>query len=183
MLVWLAWFVASHFGARLPFLPIPLWTGAASLIPALQSRWVTWGNAIAGAVCLIGSLILSWYVANFGSYNATYGSLGAVIGFLIWMWLSTIIVLGGAAFKHVARASVAIPFVLALGFAVSAVAAMLIDRFGHVAGYGLMAAGLAALGVVAALVFTHKEHEVEKADEHAEAIDTVAASKARTRVR
>jgi hypothetical protein len=34
--------------------------------------------------------LLSWYVANFGSYNATYGSLGAVIGFMVWMWLSTI---------------------------------------------------------------------------------------------
>ena len=35
-------------------------------------------------------------VANFGTYNATYGSLGAIIGFLIWMWLSTIVVLAGA---------------------------------------------------------------------------------------
>ena len=40
--------------------------------------------------------MLSWYVANFGSYNATYGSQGAIIGFLNWMWLSTIIVLTGA---------------------------------------------------------------------------------------
>ena len=39
---------------------------------------------------------MSWYVANFGTYNATYGSLGAIIGFLIWMWLSTIVVLAGA---------------------------------------------------------------------------------------
>jgi membrane protein len=39
---------------------------------------------------------LSWYVSNFGNYNATYGSLGAVIGFLVWMWLSTIVVLVGA---------------------------------------------------------------------------------------
>jgi membrane protein len=61
-----------------------------------QWRWVTWGSAIAGAVWLVGSLALSWYVSNFGSYNATYGSLGAVIGFLVWMWLSTIIVLIGA---------------------------------------------------------------------------------------
>jgi membrane protein len=61
-----------------------------------QWRWVTWGSAIAGAVWLVGSLALSWYVSNFGSYNATYGSLGAVIGFLVWMWLSTIIVLVGA---------------------------------------------------------------------------------------
>jgi membrane protein len=61
-----------------------------------QWRWVTWGSAIAGTVWLVGSLALSWYVSNFGSYNATYGSLGAVIGFLVWMWLSTIIVLVGA---------------------------------------------------------------------------------------
>ena len=61
-----------------------------------QWRWVTWGSAIAGAVWLVGSLALSWYVSNFGNYNATYGSLGAVIGFLVWMWLSTIIVLVGA---------------------------------------------------------------------------------------
>ena len=54
------------------------------------------GSAIAGAVWLVGSLALSWYVSNFGNYNATYGSLGAVIGFLVWMWLSTIIVLVGA---------------------------------------------------------------------------------------
>ena len=35
-------------------------------------------------------------MANFGSYNVTYGSLGAIIGFLVWLWLSTIIVLAGA---------------------------------------------------------------------------------------
>jgi membrane protein len=58
--------------------------------------WVTWGSAIAGAIWVAGSLLLSWYVANFGNYNATYGSLGAIIGFMIWMWLSTIIVLVGA---------------------------------------------------------------------------------------
>jgi membrane protein len=59
-------------------------------------RWVTWGSALAAAVWIGGSLLFSWYVANFGAYNATYGSLGAVIGFLIWMWLSTIVVLVGA---------------------------------------------------------------------------------------
>jgi membrane protein len=61
-----------------------------------QWRWVTWGSAIAGGIWIIGSLLLSWYVGNFGTYNATYGSLGAVIGFMVWMWLSTIIVLAGA---------------------------------------------------------------------------------------
>ena len=60
-----------------------------------QWRWVTWGSAIAGGIWIVGSLLLSWYVANFGDYNATYGSLGAVIGFMVWMWLSTIVVLMG----------------------------------------------------------------------------------------
>jgi len=61
-----------------------------------QWRWVTWGSAIAGGIWIVGSLLLSWYVANFGTYNATYGSLGAVIGFMVWMWLSTTVVLTGA---------------------------------------------------------------------------------------
>lgn len=60
-----------------------------------QWKWVTWGSAIAGGFWVIGSLLLSWYLGNFGSYNATYGSLGAVIGFMVWMWFSTIIVLAG----------------------------------------------------------------------------------------
>src|SRR5215475_6367520 len=60
-----------------------------------QWKWVTWGSAIAGGFWVIGSLLLSWYVGNFGSFNATYGSLGAVIGFMVWMWFSTIIVLAG----------------------------------------------------------------------------------------
>lgn len=59
-------------------------------------RWVTWGSGIAGAIWIGGSLVYSWYVAHFGTYNATYGSLGAVIGFMIWMWLSTVVVLLGA---------------------------------------------------------------------------------------
>lgn len=59
-------------------------------------RWVSWGSAIAGVVWLLGSLLLSWYVANFGDYNATYGSLGGVIGFMVWLWLSiTIVLVGG----------------------------------------------------------------------------------------
>ena len=62
----------------------------------LHSRWLTLGSAIAAGIWLAGSLLLSWYVANFGTFNATYGSLGAVIGFLVWLWLSTIVVLSGA---------------------------------------------------------------------------------------
>ena len=61
-----------------------------------QWRWVTLGQRHRGGLLwLVASLLFSWYVANFGSYNETYGSLGAVIGFMTWIWLSTIVVLLG----------------------------------------------------------------------------------------
>ena len=50
----------------------------------------------AAIVWLTASALFSWYVANFGSYNKTYGSLGAIIGFMTWIWLSIIVVLVGA---------------------------------------------------------------------------------------
>jgi membrane protein len=59
-------------------------------------QWVTWGSAFAAVVWLAASALFSWYAANFGSFNKTYGSLGAIIGFMTWMWLSTIVVLVGA---------------------------------------------------------------------------------------
>ena len=59
-------------------------------------RWVTPGGIVAAVLWIVVSMLFSWYVANFGSYNETYGSLGAVIGFMTWIWLSTIIVLLGA---------------------------------------------------------------------------------------
>ena len=59
-------------------------------------RWVTWGSVVAGVLWLIVSGLFSWYVANFGSYNETYGSLGAAIGFMTWIWISTTVVLLGA---------------------------------------------------------------------------------------
>ncbi|WP_430910405.1 YihY/virulence factor BrkB family protein [Methylobacterium sp. sgz302541] len=59
-------------------------------------RWVGFGSVIAGVLWLVGSLLFSWYVASFGNYNETYGSLGAVIGFMTWIWISaTIVLLGG----------------------------------------------------------------------------------------
>jgi membrane protein len=47
-------------------------------------------------VGIAASVLFSWYVANFGSYNTTYGSLGAIIGFMTWIWISIIVVLVGA---------------------------------------------------------------------------------------
>jgi membrane protein len=58
-------------------------------------RWVSWGSGMASIVWFAGSLGFSWYVENFGSYNETYGSLGAVIGFMTWIWISAAVVLLG----------------------------------------------------------------------------------------
>lgn len=59
-------------------------------------RWVTWGSGIAAILWVAGSILFSWYAENFGSYNETYGSLGAVVGFMTWIWLSTTVILIGA---------------------------------------------------------------------------------------
>jgi membrane protein len=59
-------------------------------------RWVTYGGVFAAVTWLAASAGFTWYVANFGNYDATYGSLGAVIGFMTWIWLSSIVVLVGA---------------------------------------------------------------------------------------
>jgi membrane protein len=61
-----------------------------------QWRWISWGSALAAVAWLIMSLLFSWYAAKFGSYNKTYGSLGAAIGFMTWIWLSSIVILLGA---------------------------------------------------------------------------------------
>jgi membrane protein len=58
-------------------------------------RWVSWGSAFAAIGWLAASALFSWYAASFGTFNKTYGSLGAVIGFMTWMWLSVIVILIG----------------------------------------------------------------------------------------
>ena len=59
-------------------------------------RWITWGSALAALLWLAASALFSWYTADFGKYNETYGSLGAVIGFMTWLWISVIAILLGA---------------------------------------------------------------------------------------
>jgi len=58
-------------------------------------RWISWGGLLATVLWIAVSILFSWYVAHFGSYNKTYGSLGAIIGFMTWIWLSVIAVLLG----------------------------------------------------------------------------------------
>jgi membrane protein len=58
-------------------------------------QWVTPGSAFAAIAWLAASALFSWYAANFGNFNRTYGSLGAIIGFMIWIWISIIVLLVG----------------------------------------------------------------------------------------
>ncbi len=59
-------------------------------------RWITWGSGLATIFWIVTSIAFSWYLENFADYNATYGSLGAVIGFMMWTWISVTILLVGA---------------------------------------------------------------------------------------
>lgn len=59
-------------------------------------RWLTLGSIVASLLWIGVSMLFSWYATNFGKYNETYGSLGAVVGFMVWIWLSSIVILLGA---------------------------------------------------------------------------------------
>jgi membrane protein len=59
-------------------------------------KWVTPGSLLAIVVWLVASAAFAFYVANFGSYNKTYGALGGVIVFLVWLWLTNVAILLGA---------------------------------------------------------------------------------------
>jgi membrane protein len=62
-------------------------------------RWVTPGGVLAVVLWIVASAAFAFYVANFSSYNKTYGSLAGVIVFLVWLWISNIAVLLGAEFN------------------------------------------------------------------------------------
>lgn len=59
-------------------------------------QWISWGSVIATLLWLLGSMLFSFYVSNFANYNATYGSLGAIAGLLMWFFVGAFIVLLGA---------------------------------------------------------------------------------------
>lgn len=95
VLEWVLW------AARWPFLLTVLALGLAVLYrfgPSRENarwRWISWGSAWASVLLVAASMLFSYYAANFGSFNATYGTLGAVIGFMLWIWISTTVVLIG----------------------------------------------------------------------------------------
>jgi membrane protein len=63
---------------------------------AARWQWVSWGSVAAAILWIAVSAVFSWYASNFGNFNETYGSLGAVIGFMTWLWISAIVILLGA---------------------------------------------------------------------------------------
>ena len=62
----------------------------------VRPRWITLGSSTAAFAWLLMSAAFSWYLRHVADYTATYGALGAVIGMMMWMWLSAVVVLVGA---------------------------------------------------------------------------------------
>jgi membrane protein len=87
---------------RWPVLLVAILTGISLIYrfgPSRRApkwRWLSWGAAIATIVWVGASWAFSFYLQNFANYNATYGSLGAVIGLMMWTWISVIILIVGA---------------------------------------------------------------------------------------
>jgi membrane protein len=59
-------------------------------------KWISPGSVVAVVVWVLASVLFAFYVANFGSYDKTYGALGGVVTFLVWMWITNLAVLFGA---------------------------------------------------------------------------------------
>ncbi len=70
------------------------YTAPNAKLPKFQ--WVSPGSLLAVAAWILASALFALYVANFGSYNKTYGTLGGIVTLLIWMWLTNIAILFGA---------------------------------------------------------------------------------------
>lgn len=87
---------------RWPLLAVGVMLGLAVIYRYGPSRnearweWVSWGSVAATVLWVIGSMLFSVYVANFGAYNETYGSVGAVVILMLWFWLTALIILLGA---------------------------------------------------------------------------------------
>lgn len=58
-------------------------------------EWLSVGSLLAAVAWIAGSALFSWYLSNFANYDTTYGSLGAAIGLMMWLWLSVIVILVG----------------------------------------------------------------------------------------
>jgi membrane protein len=72
---------------------------AAPNVKHPRFRWISPGSVLGVLIWIVASAAFAVYVANFGSYNKTYGALGGVIIFLTWLWISNIAILFGAEFN------------------------------------------------------------------------------------
>jgi membrane protein len=72
---------------------------AAPNVKSPGFRWLSPGGLLAVIGWIIASAAFAFYVSNFGSYNKTYGALGGVIIFLVWLWISNVVILLGAQFN------------------------------------------------------------------------------------
>lgn len=92
LVIWLRWPLLA-FGLVIGLALFYRW--APNRDPA-KWRWITWGAVAAASIWILASVGLNFYVANFGRYNETYGTLGGVIVLLLWMFVSALAVLLGA---------------------------------------------------------------------------------------
>ncbi|MEZ5647554.1 MAG: YihY/virulence factor BrkB family protein [Alphaproteobacteria bacterium] len=94
---------------RWPILGVAVWVALAAVYrygPCREvplRRWSYLGSAVAMSLCLLASIGFSLYVANFGAYDKTYGSLAAVVVLMVWFWVTILAVLIGAAFNAEVR--------------------------------------------------------------------------------
>ncbi len=105
LLAYLSWSEGLSWMARLAayaVMALVLWLGVTALYrwgPSREQakwRWITPGSIFSALLLGGGSVVFSWYVSNFSDDSATYGSLSAVIGLMIWLWISSTIVILGA---------------------------------------------------------------------------------------
>ena len=88
--------------ARWPFILVFVGCGIAVIYrygPSREQakvRWLSWGVVFSTILWLAASIMFSLYLENFANYNATYGTLGALIGLMVWLWISVIILIVGA---------------------------------------------------------------------------------------
>ncbi len=80
--------------AVITMISVLFWT--APNVKQPEFRWITPGGVVAVALWVLASLLFAFYVANFAAYNATYGSIAAVIIFLVWLWITNVAILFGA---------------------------------------------------------------------------------------
>ena len=62
-------------------------------------RWVSGGAVVALVVWIVASVAFAFYASNFSSYDKTYGALGSVVVFLLWLWITNLAILLGAEFN------------------------------------------------------------------------------------